>query len=115
VKKIVFVALLLFSALAWAASDSNPADYTVNVHVSSSRMVYIGNSIARQQDLDVVIDGKKCELESISGINSLLALGDYKAKLVQDQHSTAYDSFQVYEFLFSDKKTRKFRVVGQTE
>jgi hypothetical protein len=47
--------------------------------------------------------------------NLVLALGDYKAKLVQDDHKTAYDSLQVYEFLFADKKTRKFEVVGQME
>jgi hypothetical protein len=45
----------------------------------------------------------------------LLALGDYKAKLVKDEHKTTYGSNQVYEFLFPDKKTRQFTVVGQTE
>jgi hypothetical protein len=44
-----------------------------------------------------------------------LALGDYKAKLVKDEHESAYDSYQVYEFLLPDKKTRKFVVVGQSE
>ena len=46
---------------------------------------------------------------------TLLALGDYKAKLVQDVHKTTYESSQAYEFLFPDKKTRRFFVVGQTE
>jgi len=44
-----------------------------------------------------------------------LALGDYKAKLVRDEHKTSYESAQVYEFLFPDKKTRRFEVVGQSE
>ena len=48
-------------------------------------------------------------------MNALLALGDYKAKLVRDDHRSAYDSFQVYEFLFADNKTRKFEVIGMTE
>ncbi len=113
-QKLAFVILLLFSAYAWAA-DPNPADYTVNVHVSSSRMVIESRSIAFQQKLSVVIGGRKYELESDIPVNVLLALGDYKAKFVQDEHKNAYDSSQVYEFLFSDKKTRKFRVVGLTE
>ena len=44
-----------------------------------------------------------------------MAPGDYKAKLVKDEHLTAYESTQIYEFLFPDKKTRKFIVVGETE
>jgi hypothetical protein len=115
-KKLAFVVLLfsvlLFSAVGWAV-DPNPAEYTTNVHVSSSRMVWEG-SPAFSQKLDVVIEGKRCELFS-SNVNALLALGDYKAKLVRDEHRTGYDSFQVYEFLLPDKKTRKFTVVGLTE
>jgi hypothetical protein len=45
----------------------------------------------------------------------VLALGDYQAKLVRDDHETGYESDKVYEFLFSDKKTRNFRVIGQRE
>jgi hypothetical protein len=98
------------SALAWSA-DSAPADYTVNVHVTSSRI-----DIERgYQVLQVVIDGKKYELGSELRIGRLLAIGDYKAKLVKDEHKTAYDSVQLYEFLFPDKKTRQFLLVGQTE
>jgi hypothetical protein len=44
-----------------------------------------------------------------------LALGDYKAKLVQDLHKTAYESSQTYELLFPDMKVRKFSVIGQSE
>ncbi len=112
-KKMAFV-ILLFSALAWAA-DPDPAQYTVNVHVSSSRMVIEGASTSHQQRVSAVIDGKKCELESDVAVNKLLALGDYKAKLVEDDHKNAYDSSQIYEFLFPDKKTRKFWLVGLTE
>jgi hypothetical protein len=72
------------------------------------------SSPAFSQQLDVVIGGKRYELFA-SNINALLALCDYKAKLVRDEHPNAYDSFQVYEFLFPDKKTRKFTVVGVTE
>jgi len=104
----ITIAILLFSPLlASAAGDPNPAEYTVNVHVSSSSMDH------GTQLLDVVIDGKKYELKSELPIGRLLALGDFKAKLVAN-HKTAYESFQVYEFLFPDK-TRQYEVVGQTE
>jgi hypothetical protein len=46
---------------------------------------------------------------------TIFAIGDYEAKLVKDERKTTYDPIQVYEFLFADKKTRKFEVVGQTE
>jgi hypothetical protein len=112
VKKIALAALLLVSTFAWAGSIPNPSDYSVNVHVSASYMVVQpGLNI---QKVDAVIDGRKYELKSYAG-DMLLVLGDYKAKLVRDQHRGTYDSLQVYEFLFSDQKTRKFTVIGQKE
>jgi hypothetical protein len=115
VKKITLAILLLVSVLALAGADPNPADYTINVHVSSSRLVAEGRSNAYLQRLNVVIAGKKYELESGFPVNAMLEIGDYKAKLIRDEHHTKYDSLQVYESLFHDKKTRKFEVVGQTE
>jgi hypothetical protein len=41
-----------------------------------------------------------------------LALGDYKAKVVQDEHKNTYASSQAYEILFPDKKTRQYYVVA---
>ena len=113
-KKKIALVVLLVSVLAWAGSDPNPADYTVNVHVSSSHMVLVRERSAFNQRLNVTIDGKKYELWC-SSVNALLALGDYKAKLVRDEHRTTYDSYQVYEFLFPDHRTRKFEVVGNIE
>jgi hypothetical protein len=115
VKKIALATLLLsFTAFAWAGSNPNPVEYTITVHVSASRMVSERNNNLYVQKLDVVINGKKYELES-EGVGMLLALGEYKAALIKDEHKGAYDSYQVYEFLFSDQKTRNFTVVGQTE
>jgi len=107
VKKITIV-ILLFSPLALAAGGPNPAEHTVHVHVSSSSMDPRGTQL-----LDVVIDGKKYELKSELPIGRLLALGDFKAKLVTNRQA-AYESLQVYEFLFPDK-TRQYEVVGQSE
>ena len=111
-KNVVLASLVvLFSTFSWAGSEPNPAEYTTNLHVSSSR---IDNKYGGQA-LSVIIDGKKCELLSESPIGQLLGLGDYRARLVKDEHKTAYDSLRVYEFLFPDQKTRKFDLVWQTE
>jgi hypothetical protein len=109
--KFALAILLLLPTFA-QASDPKPADYTLTIHVSATRIAFADHGF---QDLDVTIDGKKYELISELGVNQLLALGDYKAKLVKDDHRTTYDSYQVYEFLFPDGKTRKFDVVGQIE
>jgi hypothetical protein len=112
-KKLVTVVIILLSAMAWAGTEPNPADYTIKVHVTSSRMVE-GETNAFSQKLSVTINEMKYELRC-SGVNALLALGDYKARLVRNDHRTAYDSYQVYEFLFPDNKTRRFEVVGVME
>lgn len=122
VKKIALVALL-FSSLALATP--NPDEYSVKVHVVSSSWVLEPAILVGPrpvQKLNVIIDGKKYELEAATTTKAnleagvtLLALGDYKAKLVHDEHKTTYESSQAYEFLFPDNKTRKFFVVGQTE
>jgi hypothetical protein len=109
--KLTLAILLLLPTFAHA-SDPKPADYTITIHVSATRIASAGTGV---QDLDVIIDAKKYELNSDRAVGQLLALGDYKAKLVEDSHKTTYDSYQVYEFLFPDGKTRKFQVVGQIE
>jgi len=79
-------------------------------------MVREGNSVAQYQDLSVVIDGKKYELESLDMPDALLELGDYKARVLKDQHWVGtYDSWRVYEFLLPDNRKRQFLVVGQSE
>ena len=109
-KKIALTVVLLLSAFAWAKETPNSAVYTINVHVSKS---YIGTH--GEQKVRVIIDGKKYELQGSGPAYMVLALGDYKAKLVKDEHKGTHDSLQIYEFLFPDQQTRKFWVVGQTE
>jgi hypothetical protein len=99
--------VLLLASLAPAAPA--PDDYSINVHVTSSYL------LAGGQAMDVVIHAKKYQLGGDPRGGSLLALGDYKAKLVKDEHPTAYESTQQYEFLFPDNKTRKFTVIGLSE
>jgi hypothetical protein len=122
-KRIVLVVLLLLGTLA--SASPNPDEYPVNVHVNSSHWAMEPSILVGPQPvqrLGVIIEGKKYELEAPASLKAnlqagvtLLALGDYKAKLVQDVHKTTYEASQAYEFLFPDKKTRKFLVVGQTE
>jgi hypothetical protein len=114
VKDLIAVFFLLCSVFCWAGPAAS--DYNINVHVNATRMVRDTRSPAHHQSLIVTIDGKKYELESLDLPNSLLMLGDYKAKLAKDQHwGGPYDSYRVYEFLFPDNKKRQFLVVGESE
>ena len=123
-RKIALCVLLLTAfSFSWAGPDTD--EYSINVHVSSSRWIMEPAMLIGPQPvqrLSVIIDGKKYELSAPASLKAnlqagvtLLVLGDYKARLVQDVHKTAYESSQTYEFQFSDKKTRKFTVVGQIE
>ena len=108
--------VLLFCSSVWGAPPAKQAEYSINVHVSASRTVKHSESATRYQYLSVTIDGKKYELESVLGVEDVLILGDYKARLVTNKHGRGdYDSWQVYEFQFSDMTTREFDVVGQVE
>ena len=104
--------MLLLPVLAWAGTEPNPADYTINVRVSSAR--FDSRGAVR---LMAVIDGKKYELQANDLPYALLALGDYKARTIPSKirGMHAYDVSAAYEFLFPDKKTRKYAVVGITE
>lgn len=112
----LFALVLLSSVSLSAAPPAKQPDYNISVHVSASRTVQHSESAPRYQQLDVTIDGKKLELESMLAVQKLLMLGDYKARLVTDEHGKGdYDSWQVYEFQFSDKRTREFLVIGSWE
>jgi hypothetical protein len=118
----VALSMVLLSTFSLAAP--NPDDYPIHIHVISSHWVMepaIFTGPEASQKLNVMIDGRKYELEAptlranLQAGVALLALGDYKAKLVQDKHKTAYESSQAYELLFPDNTTRKFTVVGRIE
>ena len=112
-KHLTVIFLLLCSASCWAAPAS---DYNLNLHVSATRMVREPGSLVHYQSLMVTIEGKKYELESLDRPNALLMLGDYKARLVKDQHwAGPYDSYRVYELLLPDNKKRQFVVVGESQ
>ncbi|MGA8409365.1 MAG: hypothetical protein WB680_19490 [Candidatus Acidiferrales bacterium] len=113
-KNVALFALLLLATLSCAAQS--PDEYPITVHVSSARTIIVPNFSGQLQlqQLKVTINSKKYELTAQSD-GSLLTLGDYQAKLVQNDHKTAYESLQAYEFRFPDKKTVKFTVTAQSE
>ncbi len=104
-KKIVVV-LLLLSSLAWAGGEPNPANYTLNVHVTSS---HFREGATR---LKVIIDGRKYELQ---GPGWLLIPGDYKARLTKNDKKNAYEPRLEYELLLPDNKTRLYSLIGISE
>jgi hypothetical protein len=111
------VAPLVLLLCAFCGAQSN-TEYPVTVHVTSSQWTAMPSGIgpAPVQRLNVIIDGKKYELAAeVKGRFAVLSLGDYKARLIEDVHKNTYESTQTYEFQFSDKKTRKFMVFGQSE
>jgi hypothetical protein len=111
-----WILVLFLPCLLWTASPARQPEYNITVHVTASRSVKQSENAPRHQHLDVTIDGKKYELESVLGVHGLLNLGDYRARLSTDDHDTnGHDSHQVYEFQFPDKRTREFLVVGQLE
>jgi len=121
-KNVLFAVLLLIPALVFAEKTRpNPADYTVAVHVQSSRLVLFcgdvtgGSSVCTwEQHLSVIIDGKKFEIQPEAAKN-LLRVGDYKAKIVKEDTPNAYEYQRVYELLFPDGQTRQYSVVGEME
>ena len=109
--------VLLLTATCWGQADAT--QYPITVHVSSSHWVVEQTSIGLRgyQKLNVMIDGKKleCKAEVPSGRPTLLGLGEYRAKLVEDVHRHSYESIQAYEFRLADNVTRRFTVTGQSE
>jgi hypothetical protein len=124
-KKIVFSLLLLCVNSAFASP--NPAEFTETLHVTSSHLIL--NPSGRpdpvpNQQLNVTVGGKKYELygTSISAISDsaaqpagVLPVGDYKAKLIQENLKPAYLLFRSYQILLPDGKTITLRVIGQDE
>jgi hypothetical protein len=102
-KTAALFVLLLAATLAPAAPA--PDDYSINVHVTSSYIIYAGS--AGGLGLDVVINAKKYQLggDTFKG-GAILALGDYKAKLVKDEHPTAYETLRNTSFSSPTVKPR---------
>jgi hypothetical protein len=114
VKKVIHA---LFSILAFAQPKIGDS---VTVHVVASRNgsscdVTHGDTSHTQQ-LTVLVDGRKYELESERPVDkAVVALGDYQAKLVADDQKPTREITRSYELVFPDRSTRKFKVVAAIE
>lgn len=121
--KNVLILVLLLAVLLLAPSltqaqkpAANPADYPIAIHVQSSHLIYVcGTDCSFNKELNVVIEGKKYELSETGVSQELLRVGDYKARIVKDTTTRSFEYERIYEFLFADGKTCKFRVVGESE
>lgn len=119
-KIALFAIFLMVPALA-LADKPNPADYTIAVHVQSSRFVDQCSSDDKGSmcfsilSLSVSIDGKKVELDDQSPSKEVIVPGDYKAKILKEDTSHSYEYSRTYEILFPDGTTRKYNVVGESE
>ena len=98
--KTILALTLLFSLPLFAASPA--ADYNLTIHVSESRRgsdcsVFKGDSTCKSfQRLSVLIDGAKYELEATTVLSKgIVALGDYKGKLIKDQQNPPTNSTAV--------------------
>jgi len=121
-KRIFVTALILLSIPCWAAP--NRTEYPITVHVSASRLGYIINSSGSPslgpQQLTATIEGRHYELaagdfRALGRRQGLVAIGDYKARIVKQEGKANYEIIRVYEFLFPDNTTERFAVVGMSE
>lgn len=119
--KMRFLAtLLILPTIAWAKTPN--AANTVTVHVQTSRLITLcqGSVCSLTQHLDVLVDGKRYELDTekhgefFSNFGGkLLKVGDYQATVTDDDQSAGYEYRRRYQFVFPDGKTRTYLVVGE--
>ena len=111
-----FIAILGFLCLAAACAAQkpvkhDPSQYAITVHVSATE----GSYSDQKQTLTVTIADKHYLLWGALIDGSLIDPGDYRAKLIQDEHKTTYRTLQWYEFLFPDGTTWKGWLSGESE
>ena len=109
---------ILLASLILTACQPQSVNVPVTVVVKETQVVEQTSIGPRgYQKLNVIIDRKKleCKAEVPSGRPTLLGLGEYRAKLVEDVHRHSYESIQTYEFRLADNVTRRFTVTGQSE
>ncbi len=116
--KYAFLAVILATTtttFAFSEKPSDSADYTVSVHVQSSRKITVceGQGCTTEQHLIVLIDTKKFDLMELGRRTNLIRVGNYKAKIVKDETPAPYEYRRVYQILFPDGKASSFEVVGE--
>lgn len=110
----LLLVVLLAAPIFLRATQPNPADFQIKVHVISSRLRN-GSGPTMLQYLETSIDGQPVELRCFS--DGVLALGDYPARLsskvhAPSKHPNTYDIYQGYDLLMPNKEIRTCHVVG---
>jgi hypothetical protein len=116
--KCAFLAVILAATTTTFAFSEKPgdsADYTVGVHVQSSRIITVcmAQGCIAEQHLIVLIDAKKFDLKALGHQMNLIRVGNYKVKIVKDETPAPYEYRRVYQILFPDGKASSFEVVGE--
>lgn len=131
-KNLISVALLslfLLSSHAVLGADKkiDPNQFPLAVHVSAStyppQSPAWGSPIAGWYEIiTATINGKHYQLQGPTSnpkaqgcCNGLIDPGDYRGRLVKNEHITTYESLQEFEILFPDGTTRRFDVIAQSE
>jgi len=107
--------LVLFSASTSARSLDTSYPLTVTV-VSSHVNILCSPGCVYYLGIHALVNGRHLEMQSEKPTwLRLLVLGDYKAKLVSDEHKKPYFFQQAYEFQYPDGATEKFSVIGESK
>jgi hypothetical protein len=125
-KRLLLVVALVLATLyggatAWGSPKVDPAQFTVNMHVSKSYLEVIPdrplNSVAQQ--LDVTTDGHHLVLAGRSAVGekpgALLPVGDYKARVKKEGSFPNGAYWRTYEILLKDGSTWAGDVVAENE
>ncbi len=118
---LVVVLVLMISsggAAVWASPD--PAQFTVNMHVSKSYLEVIPNRPLNDvaQRLDVTTDGHHLVLSARPAgkrQDALLPLGDYKARIKKEGNAPNGAYWRQYEILLKDGSTWAGDVMSESE
>ena len=126
---VALLTLLLLSAHAvWGADKKiDPNQFPLAVHISASayppQSPAWGSPIAGWYEIvTATINGKHYQLQGPTSspkaadcCNGLIDPGDYRGRLMKDEHVTSYESLQKFEILFPDGTMRRFDVISQSE
>lgn len=115
--------LLFFGMLCTSANATTLSKgYILEVHVYAthwftSRSPGDGSVTVNFETLDATIGNKHLQLMASDDHAEvwLLALGNYKARLVKDAHKPTGETSRIYELLLPGGQARRFVVVGQSE
>jgi hypothetical protein len=112
--------VILFAASVSAQSQDTA--YPLTATVQSSHVSIRCDDVRNGQsqcspylEISAVISGRHLEMEGGKARQGYLAPGDYKAKLVSDEHKKPYFTQQEYEIQYPDGATEKFRVIGESK